>query len=906
MVHRSSENHNISVKKVNRQQLWRQAKAAGISRRTFLGLLAAGGFAAVLAACGQDPTPTPALQPTPTPAPLTIAQVPLPPLDAKVVPTACDYCVVGCGYKAYTWPVGREGGPSASENALNSDFPAPVLSGKWISPNMHNIIQIDGQPHHVLVIPDGDTEVVNVGGDHSVRGGTLAQKLYNPEKPTRDRLQQPQLMVDGKPVTITWDQAVELVAEISRYVLDKHGEQAWGMKMYSYNYYENTYALTKLALKSINTPVWAPHDKPASGADTPGLSDAGINAFSAAYEDWKQAEVICVSGVSLYETKSIMFQEWVDRGGAKLVVINPRRDYTAAFAEKRGGLHLQLTPSTDTVVNNAIARIILENGWEDQEFINQRTAVEEDLAPETSWRRRMFGMTSDQYREFILSDNVYTLESAERITGVPAEKMRQAAEMMARPGADGVRPRTSMMLEKGNYWGHNYENTASFASLGLLVGAGGRPGQMISRAGGHQRGMISGAGYPKDKSPDSYMGNKIELNIDRWVAEGNVRFMWVVGTTWVSAMGASQYLAQTVRRLTREIGPQLNVSDAFFGWDPLQLLSLERVIQSLKARIDNGGMVLIQQEIYPNVLTQFADLVLPAAPWGEDDYSRMQGERRLRIYSKIMDPPGNAKPDWWIVSQVAKRMGFDGYDWSDSNDVFEEAAERSRGTVHDYSGLVELARADGKRGHELLRELGTTGIQCPIKLEGGNLVGTARLHGDSFGTKSGKAIFVRGDWNNVRPFQEEFAPKGDELWVTNMRTNEHWQSQFDDSRIPYRWQRFPVNILEVNPEDAVSRGIESGDWVTVQNNNVLTQTGGRYSAQFRAVAYVTDQVPKGVTCSYFIFGQGRLDMAANNVSPGVADPINNRYRFKLGKGLVKKDGESEFKHTMSFVPRNIA
>ena len=124
------------------------------------------------------------------------------------------------------------------------------------------------------------------------------------------------------------------------------------------------------------------------------------------------------------------------------------------------------------------------------------------------------------------------------------------------------------------------------------------------------------------------------------------------------------------------------------------------------------------EEIYSNVVTDYADIVLPASPWGEEDYTRMQGERRLRIYSKIMDPPGEAKPDWWIVAQVAQRMGFDGFDWQDSNDVFEEAAERSRGTVHDYAALVEMARAQGKRGHELLRELGTTGIQCPIKLEG--------------------------------------------------------------------------------------------------------------------------------------------------------------------------------------------
>ena len=119
-------------------------------------------------------------------------------------------------------------------------------------------------------------------------------------------------------------------------------------------------------------------------------------------------------------------------------------------------------------------------------------------------------------------------------------------------------------------------------------------------------------------------------------------------------------------------------------------------------------------------------------------------------------------------------------------------------------------------------------------------------------------------------------------------------------------RRFPVNILEINPADASNRQIESGDWVEVANDKVLTQTGGHHAAKFKAVAYVTDQVPPGVTCGYFIFGQGRLDMAANSVSPGVADPINNRYRFKLGKGKVSSLGPSEFKDIMSFVPRNLA
>ena len=280
MTDHREEHDNRKVDGEEKEALWLKARNAGLSRRTFLALLAAGGTAAVLVACGVTPT----LTPSPTAAslpPERVAGVVLPPLNAKVVPTACDYCVVGCAYKAYTWPVGTEGGPSASENALHTDFPVGALTGKWISPNMQNIVTIRGEPHHVLVIPDGDATVVNVGGDHSVRGGTLAQKLYNPNTPTRDRLQHPRLRIGDSMIDIPWDDALNLAVDISRYVLDNYGEMAWAQKMFSYHYYENTYALTKVALDAVNTPCVGPPTTNLPTAQTPPASAMQASTLSA-------------------------------------------------------------------------------------------------------------------------------------------------------------------------------------------------------------------------------------------------------------------------------------------------------------------------------------------------------------------------------------------------------------------------------------------------------------------------------------------------------------------------------------------------------------------------------------------------------------------------------------------------
>ncbi len=150
--------------------------------------------------------------------------------------------------------------------------------------------------------------------------------------------------------------------------------------------------------------------------------------------------------------------------------------------------------------------------------------------------------------------------------------------------------------------------------------------------------------------------------------------------------------------------------------------------------------------------------MLPAATWGEEDFTRCNGERRLRLYSGFCDSPGESRPDWWIIGQFGQRMGFTGYGWQDSNEVFEEASRAGRGGALDYHALVVQARTEGRRAHGLLRDMGTTGIQTPIRLVDGELTGTQRLHDSTlelgppqgptihrkwltnFATHSGKAV----------------------------------------------------------------------------------------------------------------------------------------------------------------------
>ena len=892
--------------------------------------------------------------------------VPLPPPNAKVYTTACDYCVVGCGYKAYVWPDGREGGPRADQNAFQIDYPVPALSGRWVSPNQHNFCLVDGKKHHVVVLPDGDATVVNRAGNHSIRGGCLALKVYNPEGPTKDRLQRPLLRVGGELVPVSWDLALDIMAEVSRHVIDKYGEAAWGMKTFSYNYFENTYAISKLAFESIATPAFAPHDKPGPGNDTAGVDDAGVITFSASNEDWSLADVVFISGTDPFETKTILFTEWMMKGHPnKIIMVLPRKTTGAAYAEKIGGLFLQIIPGTDTILHLALARLILENGWQDQEFIDRWVANRWEIdsgfgrgTRNTPWQWRTtwgrLGASYKQYRDWLLNNPDARLARASAITGIPARKIRAAAEMIAKP-VNGARPKTSFGFEKGNYWSNNYLNTASYASLALLCGAGNRPGRVLSRLGGHQRGWYGAASYPRVRSPQKFPGRrKQEIDLDRWMEAGYLRFAYVIGTTWCQSMAASSELMESFRRMTRG-GPH-QIAQA----------TKEDAVRVLKARVDSGGMVVVHQDIYLRapIASEFADIVLPAAAWGESDFTRCTGERRLRLYSKFCDAPGEARPDWWIISRFAQKMGFKDYDWKEANDVFEQAARSGRKDVLNYHPLVVYAKQLGLKGHELLRKMGTRGIQTPIRYRTqfteppeyleyagyysdpkvpGGIVGTKRLHDPdldigepegptvhqkwltAFKTQTGKALLHKTPWNLFSDFYERIKPRKGEFWVTNGRINEIWQSAFDDERRPYIMQRWPEQWVEIHPRDARRLGIESGDRVRIENDDVLIQTGGFVGVDgddltftklqekglirigrgaCEGVAIVTDAVQPGLLFTNFL----DLGSPANSLVHRVPDPITNRYRFKLGKGRIRKIGVSPYKTAldkMTFASRNI-
>ena len=176
----------------------------------------------------------------------------------------------------------------------------------------------------------------------------------------------------------------------------------------------------------------------------------------------------------------------------KVIALNPRETAGIAYIKKMGGLHLDVFPGSDNLVLGAIARIIMQNGWKDSDWIkkwvNNKWESNSGFGQgtrNTPWQwRTTWGKFQtkgyEDYKKWNLKQKEYDPKSAAKKAGVDVKKLYQAAEWLAKP-VNGKRPKTSIGIEKGFYWSNNTGNTNAISSLATICGAGSRPGQVVGR-----------------------------------------------------------------------------------------------------------------------------------------------------------------------------------------------------------------------------------------------------------------------------------------------------------------------------------------------------------------------------------------------------------------------------------------
>lgn len=827
-----------------------------------------------------------------------MSRVPLPPPQAERRQTVCQFCIVGCGYHVYKWPVGRDGGPAPSDNALGVDFrePQPAL-GPWIAPSMHSIVtERDGRRYNVAIVPDHDC-VVNKGLS-SVRGGGLAQTLYAPDRPTRARLGMP-LMSDGQKFQpSSWDDAVDLGARVIKAVIDRWGPDAVGMKFFDHGGggggFENNWAVGRFFFSGVGTRNASIHNRPAYNSEVHAAGDAGLGALTNSYADAQLADTILIVGANPYETQTNYFlthmvpnvngeslalkratfgDEPAESG--RMIIVDPRRTMTVATAEAAAGkdnvLHLRIEPGADIALLNAIARIVLEKRWHDIGFIERHTERQTFEA----YQRSSLGI--DRPVDEIVNE-------AAEVAGVPAADIHRAAAWIAAPKKT-YRRRTLLHYEKGLIWGlKNYENIASIVDLALLTGNVGRPGTGVSRLGGHQEGYV--------RPP--YGGGRPALNVDEAVRRGEVKAYWVGGCNPVLTTLRAEAIEDAFATRGKKVHAALEATRG----QPVGA-RVAAIVEALK----QGGMFLLAQDIYMTATARHAHLVLPAAQWGEMNLTSINGERRLRLYERFMDPPGEALPDWAIIARFARRIRqlylddrnpkmanqFLDYNWRSDEDVFIHARYSFKGDGRDpaegYAGIT----------YDLLRRLGTNGIQTPTRLVNGVPVGTVRLHEDGqFSTPSGRARFIPAPrpWPGYASKVEK-QRRNHRFWVNNGRSNHIWQTLYHHQHIPFYQDRYPRPYVEIHPDDAASLGIASGDLIELAND----------MGKVEAMAYLSDAVKPGHT--FMLFGQPRGavgDLVSDHVDPATTIP----YYKGVWANIRRIGRDPEIAEKVSFLPQNVA
>lgn len=449
--------------------------------------------------------------------------------------------------------------------------------------------------------------------------------------------------------------------------------------------------------------------------------------------------------------------------GQKLIVADPRRHEMA----ERADLYLRPRASTDLVWASALARHILDQGLADEAFL----------------RERVNGLA--EYRRSL---EPFTLEFAEQVTGIPREQLVEAAETIASAGS------VCLLWAMGiTQHSHGSDTSTALSNLLLVTGNYGRLGTGGYPMRGHNN--VQGAsdfGCLKNMYP-GYEKVTEPANRAKWAKA------WGVPEAHLS-------LEKGNDNFTMVQGADEGRLKAMF------IIGEETAFSDADSRNVHSGFehleFMVVQDIFLSRTAEFADVVLPACPSVEKEGTFTNTERRIQRFYQVLEPLGDSRPDWRILTDLAARMGHD-WGYTHPSQIMDEVA----GIAEMFKG-ISYARLEGWQS-----------LSWPMQADGRD---TPLLYTERFHTDDGKAVLYPLDWKAP----DEAADGEYDLMMDNGRMLEQFQATNQTGRGPRIWSQAPNWFVEVSPELAAERGIEEGTWVRLSSR--------RGSVELRAV--VTERV----------------------------------------------------------------
>ncbi len=606
------------------------------------------------------------------------------------------------------------------------------------------------------LITDGDTLAVAARPDFPTNKGGLCQKgwtsadlLTHP-----DRLLSP-LVRDAKGSPLrpaSWDEALDRIADGLTRVQQQYGRDAVGVFGGGGLTNEKAYLLGKFARVALRTPHIDYNGRFCMASE----AAAGLRAFGIdrglpfPLADIPGADAVLLVGANPSETMPPVMQYFEaqrERGGA-LIVADPRRTPTAELAN----LHLQLTPGTDAALANGILHAAMADGLLDLDFIAQRTSNFEAV-------RRVIA--------------TYWPDRAERITGVPAAKIMEAAHVLGEAA-------TAMVLTArgAGQQSTGTDNALAFINLALALGKAGRPHcgwGCITGQGNGQGGREHG------QKADQLPGYR---RIDNPEHRAHVAKVWGIDPDELPGPGRSAY-------------ELLDTLGAEGGVRALLVLASNLVVSAprsshIEERLDALDLLVVS-DIFLSETAQRADVVLPCVQWAEESGTMTNLEGRVILRQQAQPPPPGVWTDAQFLTALAHRLGRGEYFTDSIPAIFDELRAASAGGPADYAGITH-ARIAAEQG---------VFWPCPDESH----PGTPRLFLDSFATPDGRARFHPV---HHRPAAEE--PDDDyPLYLTTGRVIAQYQSGTQTRRVARLNAASPGPFAEIHPVLARGLGIADGE-----------------------------------------------------------------------------------------------
>ncbi len=516
----------------------------------------------------------------------------------------------------------------------------------------------------------------------------------------------------------------------------------------------------------------------------------GAGAMTNSIPEIRDTDLMFVIGSNTSEAHPIIAMEMkrARQRGSKLIVADPRKIWMAEHAD----IHLQLRPGTDVWLLQAMAHVIINENLVDREFIEKHT---------------------EGFEELVNAVQQYNPEEAEKVTGVRAEDIRTTARLYATTRKAGIYYTLGITEHT-----HGTDNVYSLANLVLMTGHLGQPSAGMNPLRGQNN--VQGANdagatpifYPGYQSvTDDAVRHKFEtawgvplspnngLNLNvmmKELAKGNIKGMYVMGEDIVIS--------------------EPNVSQVEMGLNKCEFL--------------------VCQEIFHNETTRFADVVLPATCFAEKDGVFTNSDRRVQRVRKAVDPPGNARPDWQILCDVARAAGYAMPNYADPGEVFEE-----------FAGLTpKIAGISHRRLEENIR-----GLQWPCTAPEDPGSPTMHIGGPAIG----KAPFQVVQYRPSAELPDDEFP----LVLSTGRTLYHYNSATQTRRDPGPVAKQGENFIEINRRDAKKLRLSDGEHVKIASRR----------GDITAKIWISPRVKSGCVWMPMHFAESRANLLTNDAGDAV-------------------------------------